>query len=270
MADYATLLNDHVTLTCRCVDHVFLQAYVPQLQAVGQVCNFLHHQRGFTIPSSAAFGQIGKAYVAQVQDWAEQRQIPIHRFKKGENKEAIARPFIEAAAKEGGEGRVVLIGIAQEKASVWRSWKAKGQEHTAHPHMSGGARMPTSTTSTSTSGTPIGRCLLEDQRLRALPHLAVAQWPRVGQASAGTRGHRLLTTAFAPAQTASPCNRSAIVWGRQRSTAFSPAGSRRSPRRCCPRTARLATPTSWPFVSSRCPTRGSSTALRLGAPSSKA
>ena len=47
------------------------------------------------------------------------------RFAKGESKEAIARPLIEAAAAAGGDGRVVLIGIAQEKAPVWRSWKAK-------------------------------------------------------------------------------------------------------------------------------------------------
>jgi len=30
-------------------------------------------------------------------------------------------PLIEAAAKEGGKGKVVLIGVAQEKASIWRS-----------------------------------------------------------------------------------------------------------------------------------------------------
>ena len=29
MADYATLLRDHVTLTCRSVDRIFLQAYAP-------------------------------------------------------------------------------------------------------------------------------------------------------------------------------------------------------------------------------------------------
>ncbi len=46
MADYATLLCDHVTLTCRCVDRVLLQAYVPTLQAVGQVRRFLNGQRG--------------------------------------------------------------------------------------------------------------------------------------------------------------------------------------------------------------------------------
>ncbi len=53
MADYASLLRDHVTLTCRCVDRFFLQGYVPKLQSVGQVCKFLRWQRGYKIPSSA-------------------------------------------------------------------------------------------------------------------------------------------------------------------------------------------------------------------------
>jgi hypothetical protein len=35
MADYATLLRDHVTLTCRSVDRIFLQAYVPRYQLTG-------------------------------------------------------------------------------------------------------------------------------------------------------------------------------------------------------------------------------------------
>ena len=61
-------------------------------------------------------------------------------FKKGENKEAFARPLIDAAAAEGGDGKVVLIGIAQEKASVWRSWKRKGTEHWRRPHRSGAGR----------------------------------------------------------------------------------------------------------------------------------
>ena len=38
MADYATLLRDHVTLKVRSIDRIFLQAYVPKLQSVGQVC----------------------------------------------------------------------------------------------------------------------------------------------------------------------------------------------------------------------------------------
>jgi hypothetical protein len=138
MADYATLLRDHVTLTCRSVDRIFLQAYVPKLQSVGGVCQFLHWQKGFGILSSAAFGKIGDAYVAEVHRWAKKNEIQVRRFAKGENKEQIARPLIEAAQREGGDGRVVLIGIAQEKTPMWRSWKAKGQEHAAHPHMEWG------------------------------------------------------------------------------------------------------------------------------------
>ena len=140
MADYASLLRDHVPLKCRCIDRVFLQAYVPKLQSVGQVCTFLRWIKGFKIPSSAAFGKIGQAYVKAIHRFAEEHKIPVVHFKKGENKEEMARPYLEAAAKEGQE-RVVLIGIAQEKASVWRSWKGKGQETAAHPHMEWGREM---------------------------------------------------------------------------------------------------------------------------------
>jgi len=141
MSDYATLLRDHVTLGCRSADRVFLQAYVPKLQSVGQVCVFLNRQRGYKIPSSAAFGQIGAKFVAEIERWANAEGIPMRHFEKGESKEAVAAPLLEAAAKEGGEGKVVLIGVAQEKASAWRSWKAKGQEHAVHPHMEWGRQM---------------------------------------------------------------------------------------------------------------------------------
>ena len=39
---------------------IFLQAYVPQLQTVGWVGQFLRWQRGYVIASSAAFGKIGR------------------------------------------------------------------------------------------------------------------------------------------------------------------------------------------------------------------
>ena len=50
MADYAMQLREHVTLTCRSIDRISLQAYVPKLQSVGLVCRFLRWQRGFRIP----------------------------------------------------------------------------------------------------------------------------------------------------------------------------------------------------------------------------
>ncbi|MDQ6949867.1 MAG: hypothetical protein M3256_27360, partial [Actinomycetota bacterium] len=108
MADYATLLRDHVSLEVRCVDRFFLQGYIPKLQTVGMVCRFLRWQRHIPIPSSAAFGNVGDAYVKDIQAYAKANGLEIVHFKKGENKEQIARPLIDAAAAEGGDGKVVL------------------------------------------------------------------------------------------------------------------------------------------------------------------
>jgi len=101
MTDYGSLLRDHVTLRCRSIDRIFLQAYVPKLQTVGLVCTFLRWQRKFKIPSSAAFGKIGEEYVKAVYRFAEAHQIPVVHFKKRQNKEEVARPYLEAAAQPG-------------------------------------------------------------------------------------------------------------------------------------------------------------------------
>src|SRR5689334_283171 len=95
----------------------------------------------YAIPSSAAFGKIGDGYVCEVHRFAEANNVPVIHFGKKDNKEAVAHPLIDAAETAGGTGRVVLIGIAQEKPPVWRSWKARGQEHVPHPHMQCGRQM---------------------------------------------------------------------------------------------------------------------------------
>jgi hypothetical protein len=77
---------------------------------------------------------------AEVRRFARQNSIPVRYFAKGEKKEEIARPFIDAAAARGAS-TVALIGIAQEKASAWRSWPARGQRGPAHPHMEWGRQM---------------------------------------------------------------------------------------------------------------------------------
>ena len=86
MADYSTLLRNHVTLTGRSIDRICLQAYVPKLQTVGLVCQYLRWQRGYAIPSSAAFGKIGDAYIADVHRFAAAHGIPVRYFVKGEKR----------------------------------------------------------------------------------------------------------------------------------------------------------------------------------------
>jgi hypothetical protein len=130
MATIASLLRDHVTLQVRSVDRIFLQGYVPKLMCEGQVVRFLL-DRGYPIPSPALLGKIGRAYVQAIERFAEEGEVPLVRFGKGESKEETARPYLERAQREGRFG-VVMIGVAQEKTSAWRGWRDGGPD--GHPH----------------------------------------------------------------------------------------------------------------------------------------
>jgi hypothetical protein len=130
MATISSLLRDHVTLQVRSVDRLFLQGYVPRLQTQGQLIRFLL-DRGFPIPSPAALGKIGRAYVAAIERYIVDHEIPVVRFAKGDVKEQIAREYFARAEQQGRYG-VVLVGIAQEKTSAWRGWRDGGPD--GHPH----------------------------------------------------------------------------------------------------------------------------------------
>ena len=130
MATIRSLLRDRVSLRVRSVDRIYLQAYVPRLMSEGMLIRFLL-DRGAVIPSPALLGQIGARYVEAIERFAACNSIPIVRFCRGESKEEVARAYLEAAAREGRFG-CVLIGVAQERASVWRGWRRGGRD--AHPH----------------------------------------------------------------------------------------------------------------------------------------
>jgi hypothetical protein len=119
MPNVAELIKDHVTLTVDCVDRIYLNAYVPRLHSSGGVIGFLHH-RGHSILSPAVFGQITAAFKTGLRAWAEAQGIPWIEFKKGDRKDDVVRPY--RARFRGTEG-VVLIGVAQERATAWRGVK---------------------------------------------------------------------------------------------------------------------------------------------------
>jgi hypothetical protein len=106
--------------------------------------------RGFPIPSPAALGKIGAAYVRAVERYAKRNRIPVVAFKKGESKEQVARRYMQRAEREGRFG-VVMIGVAQEKTSAWRGYRRGGSD--AHPHFCYRRCRPSPTISTSTSAT---------------------------------------------------------------------------------------------------------------------
>ena len=119
MPDLNTVLDQHVTLVYESVDRVFLNGYVAKLQEPGQLAWFLGPHRAEALPRYELLGKMTRDFVAAIEQYARDRNIPVIDFDKGQRKETIAEPHFAQAAVLGREG-VVLVGIAQEKANVFR------------------------------------------------------------------------------------------------------------------------------------------------------
>ena len=59
------VLDGHVTLEVECVDRLYLNAYVPNLQTSGQVAYFMRDHLGMPIPSPAVMEKIGNRFVVR-------------------------------------------------------------------------------------------------------------------------------------------------------------------------------------------------------------
>lgn len=117
------LLQGHVTLDLECLDRIYLNAYVPNLQVGGQVVTFLTTHLGYPIPSPALFNRIGTRFREAMTSFAKDNGIPLVRFRKDDRKADVMRPYLEQATKPG----VVAIGVAQEHQSVITGYEQKGR-----------------------------------------------------------------------------------------------------------------------------------------------
>ena len=119
------VLDGHVALDLECLDRIYLNAYVTNLQVGGQVVSFLTAHLGYPIPSPAIFDKIGTAFRRAVGRFAEQEHIPVVRFTKADRKIDRMRPYLAAQAETGRSG-VAAIGVAQEYASVFTGTEREG------------------------------------------------------------------------------------------------------------------------------------------------
>ncbi|MGH3851135.1 MAG: hypothetical protein ACRDRT_15830, partial [Pseudonocardiaceae bacterium] len=62
------LLDRQVGLDMGCLDRIYLNGYVPNLQVGGQVVTFLTRHLGYPIPSPALFDKIGSRFRRDVTD----------------------------------------------------------------------------------------------------------------------------------------------------------------------------------------------------------
>ncbi len=112
------VLEGHVALDLECVDRVYLNAYVPNLQVGGQVVSFLTAHLGSPIRSPAIFEMIGTAFRRAVSRFADEEHIPVVRFEKTDRKIDVMAPHLAAQVATGRSG-VAAVGVAQEFAPVF-------------------------------------------------------------------------------------------------------------------------------------------------------
>ncbi|MGH7750210.1 MAG: hypothetical protein ACREQ5_36395, partial [Candidatus Dormibacteria bacterium] len=112
------LLDGHVSLDVECLDRIYLNGYVPNLQVGGQVVSFMTAHLGFPIPSPAIMEKMGTAFRRSVSSFAETEHVPVMHFKKDDRKIEVMGRHIAAQAATGRSG-VAAIGVAQEYQNVF-------------------------------------------------------------------------------------------------------------------------------------------------------
>lgn len=135
MGTVATLLADHVSFRCTSVDRIGIRGYIPGLQYEGGLVKFLLN-RGNHIPSPAALNKNRERLVHDLDQMVAASGVPVVRFRRGESKEDIARPYQDEALVAGHPG-LVLVGKAQERTASWRGYvdDAHAAHRPNHPHI---------------------------------------------------------------------------------------------------------------------------------------
>ena len=116
------VLDGHVVLDVECLDRIYVNGYVPNLQVGGQVVSFLTQHLGNPIPSPAILEKIGTAFRKAVDRFAADNKISVVRVGKNDRKIEVMRPYLARQAATGRPG-VAAIGIAQEFAPVFTATK---------------------------------------------------------------------------------------------------------------------------------------------------
>jgi hypothetical protein len=122
------LLDGHVVLDLECLDRIYLNAYVPNLQVSGQVVTFMRDHLHCPIPSPAVMTKIGERFRAAVAAFADSNNIPVLRFKADDRQIDLVRPLWQGAAHPG----VVAIGVAQEFQRVFTAHQRPTRDPKVH------------------------------------------------------------------------------------------------------------------------------------------
>ena len=121
----AEVINEHVTLELECIDRMYLNVYVPQLQRELGVASFFRFHRGAQFASSALMAPMSKGFVKSIEGFVKESDVPLIRFRKNQRKDDVAVEHLACFTDEEG---VLFVGKAQEKTPVFRTEKRRNPQ----------------------------------------------------------------------------------------------------------------------------------------------
>ena len=133
------VLRDHIVLESECIDRMYLNVYVPQLQRIGGVVWYLRGHLGQRFASTAGVAPKTEAFVADVTRFAAERGLEMISFAKHQRKDEVTQQFLRDFDAEEG---VLYVGRAQEKARVVRTERRRNpRTGVAYPWVVDGSAM---------------------------------------------------------------------------------------------------------------------------------
>jgi hypothetical protein len=120
----ADVLAHHVRFEIESIDRMYLHLYQPRLQYGGGVTGFFVAHRGYKYASSVLMEPITRAFVANVHHFVDTHSLDLVHFAKGQRKDDLTQQYL---AHHDGSEKVLFVGRAQEKASVFRTERRRNR-----------------------------------------------------------------------------------------------------------------------------------------------
>src|SRR5262249_37068806 len=124
------VLSEHVVFEIDCIDRMYCNVYVPQLQYAVGLVGYVQRQLGLPIASTAPLARITEAFDKAVHRFARDNAIAWVDFAKGQRKDDVTQEHL--AGFTGTEG-VLFVGRAQEKTKLFRTEKRRDTNGDTYP-----------------------------------------------------------------------------------------------------------------------------------------
>ncbi|MCA1703950.1 MAG: hypothetical protein LC789_18630 [Actinobacteria bacterium] len=127
------VVSEHTVFEIECIDRMYLNVYVPQLQYAAGIVGYVQRQLGLPIASTAPLGKITDAFSAAMRRFAIDQGVPWVDFVKGQRKDDIMHEYLTGFQASGRAEGVLFIGRAQEKTALFRTEKRRDAEGRSYP-----------------------------------------------------------------------------------------------------------------------------------------